>query len=336
MKARCNPVMVEVTRGEQVESRHRAAAAVVRADGGLTETWGDVETPVFTRSSIKPLQALPLLETGAAERFAVDDAELALACASHGGEPKHVARVAAWLERLGLSERDLTCGPHAPLTPSAADALVRSGEPPCRLHNNCSGKHAGFLTTALFLREPAMGYGGAVHPVQLRVKRVLAQVADGRLDAMPVAVDGCNVPTFALPLRSLALAMARMARPSVLGRLRADAATRIIGAMTAHPDLVGGEERFDSRIMAAAAGTLVVKGGGEAVHTAILVERGLGIALKIDDGGRRAAECLMAALLLRHAEPEPALAAVLGETAAASVRNTAGARVGTIRAVLDG
>ena len=326
-----NPGLVEVVRGERVESRHRGAAAVITADGTLVAAWGDIDSPVYARSAIKPIQALPLIETGAAERFGVNKAELALACASHGGEPKHVETVAAWLARIGLGEANLICGPHAPTTAAAAEDLIRQGAPPTRLHNNCSGKHAGFLTTALHLNEPLVGYGGQVHPVQLRIKRLLAQLAEVSGESLVPAVDGCGVPTFAVPVRGLALAAARLAAPAGLGRHRAEAASRLYQAMAAHPDLIGGTDRFDTRIGRAAAGALVTKGGAEAVHMAILAKAGLGIALKIDDGARRGAECAMAALLRRFADPPADLAHVLSAYAEAAVRNTAGARVGTIR-----
>lgn len=326
-----NPVLVEVVRGDRVESRHRGAAAVVAADGALLAGWGDIDSPVYARSAVKPIQALPLIETGAAEHFGVTEAELALACASHGGEPRHVETVAAWLARIGLAQSHLICGPHAPMTTAAAEDLVRRGARPTRLHNNCSGKHAGFLTTALHLNEPLVGYGGQVHPVQLRIRRLLAQLADVPGETLVAAVDGCGVPTFAVPVRGLALAAARFAVPAGLGRHRANAAMRLYAAMATHPDLIGGAERFDTQIGRAAGGALVTKGGAEAVHMAILADAGLGIALKIDDGARRAAECAMAALLRRFVTPAAGLAAVLAACAEAPVRNTTGARVGTIR-----
>ena len=217
------------------------------------------------------------------------------------------------------------------MTMAAADDLVRQGRTPSRLHNNCSGKHAGFLTTAAHLREPLVGYAGEVHPAQLRVKRVLAQLADAPVDTITPAVDGCGVPTFALPVRGLALAAARFAAPAALGRLRAEAAGRILAAMTAHPELIGGDGRFDTRIIAAAGGSVVTKGGAEAVHIAICPSAGLGIALKMDDGAGRAAECVMGALLLRYTSPAPALADVLRGSADAPIRNATGARVGAIR-----
>lgn len=327
----CNPVLVEITRGERVESCHRGCAAVVANDGTVVAAWGDVEQPVFPRSAVKPLQVLPLLETGAAERYQVSDEEIALACASHGGEPEHVERVAAWLVRLGLKPDSLVCGPHLPLSEAASRAVIRHGEEPSRLHNNCSGKHAGFLTTALHLREPLTGYAGPVHPVQLRVRRVLSHMGGVELPEDARGVDGCGVPTVAMPLVALARAMARLAAPEREGRLRAEALRRVTSAMTSHPSLVGGRGRFDSVVMAASGGSIIVKGGAEGVHAAALLHHGIGIAVKIDDGAKRAAEPAMAALLSRFAEPDDTLNGSLAPYTRTAMRNTTGARIGVLR-----
>jgi L-asparaginase II len=329
----CNPVLVEITRGNRVESRHRGAAAVIRADGSVVASWGDVDRRVFPRSAIKLLQALPLLETGAADHLAVSDQELALACASHGGEPEHVELVAGWLRRLGLGPENLICGPHPPLSEDAAKALLRRGEEPSPLHNNCSGKHAGFLTTAIFLCESTTGYGGTVHPVQLRVKRIVAQMAGVDVGDEILAIDGCGVPTFAIPLQSLARCMALLAEPGALGRLRAAAARRLVAAMTAHPLLVAGRNRFDSSVIEASAGAVVVKGGAEGVHTAFLPERGVGFAVKIDDGASRAAEAAMAALLLRFGELAETARLTLSSLRELPLLNTQGVRIGALRVV---
>jgi L-asparaginase II len=327
----CNPLLIEVGRGAVTESVHRGAAAVARADGSLIAAWGDVDRPVFPRSAIKPFQALPLLETGAADRFAVTDEELALACGSHGGEDGHVERVAAWLARLGLGPRDLVCGAHPPLSEAAARALVQSGEKPSSLHNNCSGKHAGFLATALFLKEPVVGYAGPVHPVQLRVKRVLAQITGVAAAQLTAATDGCNAPIYPVPVRGLALAWARLADPESCGRLRCESLRRVAQAMTRHPALVGDDARFDTRVMAAAAGAVIVKGGAEGVHAAALPAAGLGIAVKVDDGAKRAAEAAMAALLVAFGGLDAGVASLLASYRETPVRSASGLRVGVLR-----
>jgi L-asparaginase II len=328
---RCNPVMIEATRGERIESRHRGSAVVVDAEGAVVAAWGDTALPVFPRSAVKPLQALPLLETGAAGRFGVTDEEIALACGSHGGEPEHVERVGAWLARIGLSPSALVCGSHPPLSEHAARDVIRQGQSFSPLHNNCSGKHAGFLTTAVHLREPATGYAGPVHPVQLRIKRVLTQMGGVELRDEARGIDGCGIPTLAMPLTALAKAMARLVVPDRLGRLRAAAARRVVAAMTGHSYLVGGQNRFDTVVMGAAKGSVLTKGGAEGVHVAALPQLGLGIAVKIDDGARRAAETALAGLLIRFGNlDEPSLEAVRSFVEA-PIRNIAEARVGTLR-----
>ena len=328
---RCNPVMVEVTRGERIESRHRGSAVVVDAEGAVVAAWGDPELPVFPRSAVKPLQALPLLETGAADRFGVSNEEIALACGSHAGEPEHVARVGAWLARIGLTPGALVCGPHPPLSEQAARDVIRDGQEFSPLHNNCSGKHAGYLTTAVHLREPTTGYAGPVHPVQLRIKRVLIQMGGQDLRDDARGIDGCGVPTLAMPLTALARALARLVAPDRLGRLRAVAARRVVAAMTSHSHLVGGQNRFDTLVMDAADGAIVSKGGAEGVHVAALPHQGLGIAIKIDDGARRATETAMAVLLIRFGTLDPHALQTVRSYVDAPIRNTLGTRVGTVR-----
>lgn len=292
------PVLVEVTRGSMVESVHRGAAAVVSSRGVLEAAWGDIDSPVYLRSALKPVQALPLIDSGAAGRFGLGAAEVALACASHGGEPVHVNAVREWLARIGLDESALECGAHAPGHAASADALVRAGIEPGAVHNNCSGKHAGYLTTAVHLGEPVSGYTNPGHPVQQRVSAAIASLSGTRHADLPRGVDGCGVPVLGLPLRSAALAMARLADPRSLAPPRAQAASRVIAAMRERPEMVAGSGQFATAVMRLAPG-VAVKNGAEGVYAAVLPGPGLGIALKIDDGARRAAEVAMAALLCR-------------------------------------
>ncbi|NQV46575.1 MAG: asparaginase [Rhodospirillaceae bacterium] len=326
-----NPVLVEVTRGDGVESRHRGSIAVFDKSGKSIAAWGDITRPVLPRSAVKPLQALPLIETGAAEKFAISDAELALACSSHNSEPEHVDQIAAWLRRIGLSEANLECGPHRPMDEQASDALVRNGIQPTRLHNNCSGKHAGFLTTAVHLNEPTAGYASAGHPVQARLRRTLEEMGDCDLSAAPEGIDGCGIPVIAMPLSAIALALARMADPSGLDPARAIAARRIVAAMTTHPHLIAGRHRFDTTVMQAARGAIAVKTGAEGVHAAILPKLGLGVALKIDDGTRRAAEVTMAGVLRHLGALDDYMTGKLKETLEPGILNAAGEPVGGIR-----
>jgi L-asparaginase II len=330
-----NPVLVELSRGPLIESIHRGAAAVVTAKGDIVAAWGDIDRPVFVRSAAKPLQALALVETGAADALAVDDAELALACGSHGGETVHVARVAAWLARLGLDGRALVCGPHPPLDARAAADLVRAGKAPTAIHNNCSGKHAGFLTVARHLCLPLARYGDPAHPLQARIRRTIAEMSGAELGEDRVGIDGCGVAVFALPLRALALAFARLGDPRGPARAHAAGLARILAAMTAHPDMVSGSGRFDTAVIAASAGGIVSKGGAEGVHAAAVPALALGIAVKIDDGAKRAAEAAMASLLIAYAAPEAHARRCLAGYATQPLRNTCGASVGEMRPASD-
>ncbi len=326
-----NPLTVEVTRGGMVESRHRGAAVVMDAKGNAVHAWGEIERNVYPRSAIKPLQALALVETGAAEAFGVTDAELTLASASHYGQSERTDAILAWLERIGLGADDLECGAHEPLDPETAKARVRAGESSGAADNNCSGKHVGMLTTAKHLGEETAGYTRPGHPVQQRLRAILTDMGGADLSQAPEGTDGCGIPVFGMPLSAMARAMARMADTNGLEAGRADAAGRIVAAMTANPMLVSGRGRFDTIAMEAANGAFAVKTGAEGMHGAILPGLGLGVAVKIDDGARRAAQVAMAAILdhlgVLDEEAKKALAGFL-ET---PVLNARGERVGEIR-----
>ena len=328
------PVAVVVRRGERVESEHRVAWAVTDVDGRLYGSAGDVARPVFPRSAVKPLQALVLVESGAAERFSVSERELALACASHGGEPEHVDLVRAWLARLGLDGAALECGAHPPTHGPSAARLVAAGHSPERVHNNCSGKHAGMITVARHLGAPVAGYSRADHPVQRLVAGALRAMT-GMSDLPAPAVDGCGLPTHPLPLARLATALARFGRPpAALPQARAAACARVRAAMTAHPHLVAGTGRLCSELMAVAPDVLV-KTGAEGVYAACLPGQGLGLALKVEDGAGRAAEVALLALLRALGALAPAAAAALAERARPQLRNHAGLVVGRIEPAPD-
>ncbi len=326
-----NPPLVEVTRGPMVESRHRAAFAVADPGGTVVLHAGDITRPVYPRSAIKPLQALALLETGAAEAFELGDAEIALACASHGGEPRHVEAVADWLARIGCSVGDLECGAHLPSTEQAMIDLVAGGGRPSALHNNCSGKHAGFLSVARHLGYPTAGYIAYEHPVQQRVLGILESMTGLDLGGAPRGIDGCGIPTLGVPLGNLALAMARLAAPDDQPEARQAAAARVRQAMATEPFLVAGSGRFCTKVMELAGERALVKTGAEGVYCAALTTLGLGVALKIDDGAGRAAEVLMGRLLLRLGAIGDAEAGALAGTFRPPVLNRAGRRVGELR-----
>jgi L-asparaginase II len=325
------PVLVEVLRGGAVESRHRGSFAVVDAAGRIVSSTGPIEVPVFPRSAVKPIQALPLVESGAAEALHLSQREIALACASHLGEPIHVNAVRSWLAAAGLDARALECGAHPPLGDAATAELVHRGMAPSPLHNNCSGKHAGFLCTAVHLGEDPRGYIRADHPVQKRVTAALTEMTGADLMAAPCGCDGCGIPTYAIPLRAIARGMARMVDTASLGPGRARAAAVVLDAMAAEPFFVGGTASFVTQCMTVAGATVRLKVGAEGVYAAALPRHGYGIALKIEDGGTRAAELAMASLLRRlgcfSEEQRHALDTYLHPV----VRNVSGREVGLMR-----
>ena len=292
-----NPILVDVTRGDMVESRHCGAISVVKSDGQTMLTVGDTQGLVYPRSAIKPLQAIYLIESGAAEAFHLTDAELALACASHNGEIGHIAAVRAWLARLGLAEEALECGAHAPRRNEDWAALVKDNLSPGPAHNNCSGKHCGFLSSARHLGLTTEGYIAKEHPIQQAVLGLIGEMADVSLDATPGGIDGCGIPVAGMPLESLALAFARFATGAGLGSKRQAAAQRIYQAMVREPFMVAGSERWCTRAMQAGNGAFIVKTGAEGVYCGAVPGAGVGIALKIDDGASRAAECAMGTVL---------------------------------------
>lgn len=319
---------VEVVRGGRVESVHLVDAAVMPAQGAPVLAAGSVDRPVFTRSSIKPFQALPLVEDGAVERFGLTGEQLALCCASHGGEPRHVAVAQSILDRIGLGTEDLACGPHEPMSAGAARALRAAGGAPDRRHNNCSGKHAGMLALALVHGWPTRDYHRAGHPVQERVRAELARWTGLDGPTLPTAVDGCGVVTFALPVSALAGAFARLAGAATHP---ASGPARVLGAMTAHPYMVGGTERLCSRLMEVTDGRLVAKVGAEGVYGAAALDRGLGVAVKARDGARRAAEVALLWILDSLGLLGPDEVDALDRWARPVVRNTRDEVVGGIR-----
>ena len=294
-----HPVVVEVTRGGRVESRHAGRLCVRDADGGTVLALGDVAAPVFPRSAVKALQALPLLESGAAERLALEPQEIALACASHAGEPEHVATALAMLRKAGREAGALECGAHWPSRDSAARALASGGGVPSALHNNCSGKHAGFVCLACGTGHDPDGYIGVGHFVQREARAAIEGMCGVALADGSFGIDGCSIPTWPVPLEALALAFARFGTGRGLKVNRAAAARKIRDSVAAHPFMVAGTGRFDTEVMTVLGVRAFTKGGAEGVFCASLPELGLGIAVKIEDGGARASEALMMAAIAR-------------------------------------
>lgn len=331
-----NPVLVEVLRGSTVESHHTGALAIVDACGAVHTALGDIDRPVFPRSAVKLLQALPLVASGAADAFALSDAELALACASHSGEPAHVATAAGMLRKLGLDETALACGTQWPSRDPVLRGMLARGEVAGPLHNNCSGKHAGLVCLACLMArqsgvEPAAfarGYEAAQHPVMREVTAALSAATGQDAEHAPRGIDGCSIPTFALPLRALALAFARCGTGQGLSDGHARAARRLRQAVAAQPFMVGGTDRFDTLVMQAFGARLFCKVGAEGVYCAALPELGLGVALKVDDGAVRAAEAAMAAVAQALLNSDDAL---LRRHSHAVLRNWRGTEVGALR-----
>jgi L-asparaginase II len=291
------PVLAEIWRGGMLECVHRGTAVVCRPDGAVVAAWGDPRRVILPRSSCKMIQALPLVESGAADAAGLTERHLALACASHSGAHVHTDLAARWLAGLGLGESDLRCGPQVPEDEPARHALWSGHREPGQIHNNCSGKHSGMLTLSRHLGGGAE-YVDPEHPVQRAIRGATAETA--REEVTRFAVDGCSAPNFAVSLAGLATAMAGYAQPGgAFAGARAAAAARLRDAMIAHPVLVAGEGRYCTRMMLALGGRAAVKSGAEGVLVAILPELGLGIALKVDDGAGRGAQAAMTALLAR-------------------------------------
>jgi L-asparaginase II len=332
-----NPVLVEVSRGALVESRHRGAVAVADANGDLVFALGDVERPTFPRSAIKAFQALPLVETGAADRFGFGDAELALAMASHMGEPLHVATATAMLAAAGLDGTCLRCGAQWPRRRTDQAALTLAGREPAAIHNNCSGKHAGFLCSAVAMGVDTAGYVDIDHPVMRGVTEAMAEMTGAAHEREAAGVDGCSIPTFAIPLHALARGFARFATGEGLSPARAAAAARLRKAAAAEPFMIAGTGGFCTRVMELLGSAAFVKYGAEGVYTAALPGRGLGVAIKMDDGAQRAVEVAIAAMLrvlLGIAEDDPRRSA-LDALAHPLILTRAGAACGEIRPAQD-
>lgn len=336
----CNPILVQAWRGGIVESAHRGAFAVVDAGGALRMALGDIERPIFPRSACKVLQALPLVASGAADALQLSDEELALACASHSGEEAHARTAAAMLAKAGVDVTALECGAHWPYSEAAARELARRGEAPSALHNNCSGKHSGFVCLGCQLhggrgdlRGFLSGYVQPGHPVMREVSAALQAATGWDLSTSARGTDGCSIPTHAVPLRHLALAFARVATGQGLSADHARAAQRLRQAVARAPFMVGGTGKFDTRVMARFGERIFCKVGAEGVHCAALPELGLGVAIKMDDGNNaRACEVVLAALLQRLLPLAEADAGFLHGLSDLTLRNWNGIEIGRLAA----
>ncbi|HEX2716551.1 MAG TPA: asparaginase [Gemmatimonadaceae bacterium] len=319
---------VVVTRGSFVESRHRVHAVVVdergRAVGGARDSY----LTTFWRSCAKPFQVMPLIASGGFDRLRWGDDQLALACASHGGEPEHVAIASGMLRSIGLEEGDLACGPHDPLSSRGLKLVRESGQRVSRLHNNCSGKHSAMLARAQTESWPTRGYERSGHPVQRDCRLEVAQWTDVPADKLIEAVDGCGVVVYALPLYNMALAYARLAAASAKGE---EIPQRVVNAMATRPMLVGGTDRFDSVLIEETEGRVLSKVGAEGVHSVAIRDQRLGFAVKVEDGAQRAQFAAVLRLLQYLGVLPVTLPQRLQELVSRPVRNTRGETVGEIR-----
>jgi L-asparaginase II len=326
-----NPVLLEVTRSGVVESHHTGAVAIVDANGKRHTAIGDIDTPVYPRSAIKSMQALALVETGAADRYRFGNAELALVCASHNGEERHVETARRMLAAAGRSEADLECGGHPPTYRPAAEKMLREGQRYGRIHDNCSGKHSGFICLACGLGLDPRGYTDPAHPAQREVEERIFDVLGAKLE--PPGVDGCSAPAYRASLTQLAFGFARMVTGQGLDASRAKAARRLIDACTAEPFMVAGTGRYDTDILTAFGKRVFVKGGAEGVICAALPELGVGIAIKADDGAGRAPEPLLSAAIEALLEMNETERAALEPRRVQPVKTRRGVTIGEIRPV---
>ncbi|MDO5641396.1 MAG: asparaginase [Paracoccus sp. (in: a-proteobacteria)] len=313
--------LIEIWRGGLREGVHRGHA-VIHDGSDIVAAWGDPAAIIFPRSSCKMVQALPMLESGAADAAGLGPEQLALACASHSGAALHVDKVGGWLSGMGFGESDLRCGCHAPWDRAENRRLIRAGGTADQLHNNCSGKHAGFLT---WVRHAGAGpdYVDPDHPLQRAIRQATAEVSAE--DVAGMGIDGCSAPNFAGSITGLARSMAAFANPD--GSARGRAMARLVDAMRAHPELVAGEGRACTELMRATGGRVAVKTGAEAVYIAIIPEKKLGVAVKIEDGGTRASEAAITALLL-HLGVLDAAHPVVGRLLGDPMKNWRGIEVG--------
>lgn len=326
-------VLAATSRSGSVESWHRGSLVVVQGEETI-HAFGDPDQLIFSRSAVKPLQALPFVEDGHAERLDLEEREMAVMVASHNGTGQHVDAVRSLLDRGGFREDELLCGPHAPFDKQAALAIAARGEKPTKIHNNCSGKHAGFLHQATAAGVPRESYLDPDSAGQIRVRKTVAEMAEIREDQLQVGVDGCGAPTFRMPLRSLAVAFRNLANPDGLPTVRSEACRRILRAVAAEPVLVAGEGRFCTALLRSLPGLVICKNGAEGVYALGLVDRRIGIAVKISDGGERGYWPVLVELLTQlgvWSEVPPGLS----DFHRVPIQNTQRVRVGEVTSVLS-
>jgi L-asparaginase II len=332
-------ILARVLRGQTLESVHRGHFVVMDGDKTVLSAAGDPETVTFFRSACKAFQALPFITSGGAEHFGFSEEEIALACASHSGEPMHVKVAASMLEKAGFSETDLRCGTHLPFNDTEAKRMLATGERPTQLHNNCSGKHAAMLAFAKYIGADPKTYEAISNPIQQEILKNIAMFAELPVESISIGVDGCAVPNFAMPVSAMARCFANLINPpKAFGEDIRNACSRIVSAMTHHPQLIGGTERLDTLLMEAAPGKVISKVGAEGVWLCGILPnekypKGLAIALKIEDGDDKRARPVVAIELMRQ------LGMIsrdqLTEHSPSSIKNRRGDEVGRVVANIE-
>lgn len=325
-----NPMLVEVTRGPIVESTHQVMVDIVDAHGKQINSWGNINYLTVPRSAIKMLQALPILESGAADKFGLSEKHLCLACASHHAQKEHLTALKEWFEKVPLKESQLACGPHAPVNQAAAHDLIRRNAAPTPIMNNCSGKHAGILTTCVHLGEKTENYEKFDHPAQKRLRKVLTETMKVDHDKLPHGIDGCSMPTYAVPLQNLAIGMSTMINPSET-EVRRTAAKRILQAIIHEPIYISGTEDFTAVVNQKTSGRSILKAGAEGVFSGLIPGKGIAFALKAADGSKRAAEFVAAQILRSYGGLTDAEYNEMKAFTQPTLTNWAGTEVGKIR-----
>lgn len=331
-------ILAEVVRGETVESVHRGHLVIIDGDGDVIAAVGDPEIVTFIRSSAKPFQVFPVLTSGAAERFAFSEAEIALACGSHSGEETHVRIAAEMLEKIGFGEADLRCGAHAPFNEERAEAMIRDREKPTQLHNNCSGKHAAMLGLAKHIGADVKTYESSENPVQQRILETFSVFTETPVSEIKIGIDGCAAPNFAVSLRAMAKSFVKLVcPPDYFDENHKNACRTIVSAMVKYPELIGGSERLDTLMMRAAHGKFISKIGAEGVWLCGVApsakwKKGLGIALKIEDGDDKRARAVISIAVLRQLEIFSARD--LSEFSPMPIKNRRDETVGEVRATI--
>ena len=330
-KSKNSPILVEITRGGMIESIHRGTAIICNAKGEIVKSWGDIDRAIYPRSAIKPLQTIPVLESGAADAYKMDGAEIALCCASHSGELIHTERVMAWLKRMELDHNSLECGPQLPVDHATAKTMLQNRIAPNAIHNNCSGKHSGMLATALHEKQQLSGYTSADHPIQIRLMKMIGELGEVDLSRTARGIDGCGIPVFGIPIKAVALAMAKLADSYSLSESRRAAIERIVESCSQNPLMISGTNKINSLIQAEASDKAIVKGGAEGVYTAAVKSLGIGVCIKIDDGAARAASNAMISILESLGVLDASSVQSIKESGFKDVQNWSGNLVGRIQ-----